>query len=270
LFTGAAAADRTVLPLVLLVDDNHELRKFLAGQLEDFYRVIEAKEGREALQLAEEFNPDLVLSDVMMPVMDGIQMLDQLKNNMITSHIPVILLTAKSSVENQVDGLRYGADYYITKPFHIDFIRAAIDHLLRQRKQLFESFLAYKRTIELSPSEIMITSRDEIFLKDIISIVEKGMTDPGFSIDEVAESVAMGRTTFYKKFKSLTHMAPVEFVRDMRLKRARQLFEAGENNVSEVAYAVGFNSASYFSTCFKEAYGISPSAFAKPGAAKTV
>jgi len=267
LFSDAAAA--TAMPLVLLVDDNNELRKFLAGQLEDFYRVLEAREGKEALQMAEEFNPDLILSDVMMPVMDGIEMLGRLKSNIATSHIPVILLTAKSSVENQVNGLQYGADYYITKPFHIDFIRAAIDNLLRQRKKLLESFLAHKRTIELSPSQVMITSKDEIFLKEIISIVEKGMTDPNFNIDTVAGSVAMGRTTFYKKFKSLTHLAPVEFVRDMRLKRARQLLEGGESNVSEIAYAVGFNSASYFSTCFKEAYGVSPSAFARPGAAKT-
>ncbi|MCX2479849.1 response regulator [Pedobacter sp. MC2016-15] len=258
------------LPLVLLVEDNPELRRFLAGQLEDYYRVMEAKDGREGLDMAMKFNPDLVLSDVMMPRMDGIQLLDQLKNDILSSHIPVILLTAKSSVEHQIEGLRYGADYYITKPFHIEFIVVAIDNLLKQRKQIFESFLAHKRTIELSPSEIMITSKDEIFLKEIIRIVEQGMTDPDFSIDEVAESVAMGRTTFYKKFKSLTNLAPVEFVRDMRLKRARQLFEAGENNVSEVAYAVGFNSASYFSTCFKEAYGVSPSVFAKTGLAKTV
>jgi ligand-binding sensor domain-containing protein/signal transduction histidine kinase/AraC-like DNA-binding protein len=263
-------ANHLGLPLLLLVDDNTELRTFLSGQLEDGYRVMEAKDGKKALQICLEFNPDLVLSDVMMPEMDGIQMLDQLKNNILTSHIPVILLTAKSSIENQVAGLKYGADYYITKPFHIDFIRAAIDSLLNQRKKLFESFLADKKTISLGPSEIMITSKDEVFLKEIISIVEKGMTDPDFSIDEVAESAAMGRTTFYKKFKSLTNLAPVEFVREMRLKRARQLFEAGESNVSEVAYTVGFNSASYFSTCFKEAYGVSPSAFAKAGNAKTV
>jgi ligand-binding sensor domain-containing protein/signal transduction histidine kinase/AraC-like DNA-binding protein len=265
-----AVTDNADMPLVLIVDDNNELRKFLADQLKEFYRVIGAIDGEEGLDMAFEYIPDLILSDVMMPKLDGIQMLDQLKNNMLTSHIPVVLLTAKSSIENQIEGLRYGADYYITKPFQTDFILASIDNLLKLRKKIFESFLSNKKTMELSPGEIFITSKDEIFLKETISIVENGMVDPEFNIDVVAESIGMGRTTFYKKFKSLTDLAPVEFVREMRLKRAKQLLEAGENNISEIAYAVGFNSAKYFSTCFKEEYGMSPSVYLKLGSAKTV
>jgi len=261
--------DQEEKPLVLITDDNAELRKFLAAQLKEFYRVMEASDGEEGLAMAFSVHPDLILSDVMMPKMDGIQMLDRLKNNMVTSHIPVILLTARSSIENQLEGLAYGADYYITKPFPTEFIVAAVSSLLKQRKRIFESLLTHKRTIELHPSEILITSKDETFLKRVISIVEQGMNDPEYNIDSVAESIAMGRTTFYKKLKSLTGLAPVEFVRDMRLKRARQLLEAGENNVSEIAYAVGFNSSRYFSTCFKEAYGVSPSAYAKNESAKT-
>lgn len=251
------------LPLVLLVDDNNELRKFLADQLSQYYRIVEAREGKEGLDLALELLPDLIISDVMMPVMDGIQLLDQLKHTLTTSHIPVILLTAKSSVENQIEGLKYGADYYITKPFQTDFILASIDNLLKQRKNVFESLLASKKTITLNPGEIVITSKDETFLKEIIDIVENGMIDVEFNIDAVAESIGMGRTTFYKKFKSLTNLAPVEFVREMRLKRARQFLDANEQNISEIAYAVGFNSAKYFSTCFKEEYGISPSEYLK-------
>ncbi|WEK18493.1 MAG: two-component regulator propeller domain-containing protein [Candidatus Pedobacter colombiensis] len=250
-------------PVVLVVDDNGELRKFLADQLNEFYQVLEASDGQQGLNMALKLIPDLILSDVMMPVMDGIQMLDHLKINESTSHIPVILLTAKSSVENQIEGLRYGADYYITKPFQTAFILASIENLLKQRQKIFESLLANKKTIELSPGEIFITSKDEVFLKDIIEIVEKGMIDPDFSIELVAESIGMGRTTFYKKFKSLTNMAPIEFVRQMRLKRAKQLLDTGEHNISEIAYAVGFNNAKYFSRCFKEDYGISPSEYLK-------
>jgi signal transduction histidine kinase/CheY-like chemotaxis protein/AraC-like DNA-binding protein len=250
-------------PVVLVVDDNGELRKFLADQLSGFYQVLEAGDGKQGLKMALEFVPDLILSDVMMPVMDGIALLNKLKNNETTSHIPVVLLTAKSSVEHQIEGLKYGADYYITKPFQTDFILASIANLLKQRQKIFESLLASKKTIELSPGAIFITSKDESFLKEIIEIVEKGMIDPDFNIEVVAESIGMGRTTFYKKFKSLTNLAPIEFVRDMRLKRGKQLLDAGGYNISEIAYTVGFNSAKYFSTCFKEDYGISPSEYLK-------
>lgn len=263
-----SAKEKDDLPLVLIVDDNNELRKFLVDQLSEYYRIEEARDGKEGFEAALRLIPDLILSDVMMPEMDGIQLLDKLKRNDITSHIPVVLLTAKSSVENQIEGLRYGADYYITKPFQTSFILASIDNLLRQRRKVFESLLLTKKTIELNPGEIVITSRDEIFLKEIIDIVENGMVDVEFNIDTVAESIGMGRTTFYKKFKSLTNRAPVEFVREMRLKRARQFLDADGQNISEIAYAVGFNSAKYFSTCFKEAYGMSPSEYLKSKAAK--
>lgn len=267
---GLALPDDKDMPLVLLVDDNNELRQFLADQLKQFYRIVEAKDGQEGLEMALELIPDLVLSDVMMPVLDGIQMLDDLKNNVITSHIPVILLTAKSSVENQIEGLKYGADYYITKPFQTDFILASIDNLLKQRRKIFDSLLVSKQTIGLNPGELFITSKDETFLKEIIDIVENGMVDPEFNIDAVAESIGMGRTTFYKKFKSLTNLAPVEFVREMRLKRAKQFLDTDGYNISEIAYSVGFNSAKYFSTCFKEHYGMSPSEYLKSRASKTV
>jgi signal transduction histidine kinase/ligand-binding sensor domain-containing protein/AraC-like DNA-binding protein len=266
---SSSPREKEALPLVLLVDDNNELRRFLADQLKEFYRVVEARDGKEGLEVALKLVPDLIMSDVMMPEMDGIELLDRLKSNVATSHIPVVLLTAKSSVENQIEGLKYGADYYITKPFQTNFILASIDNLLKQRKKVFESLLANKKTIELNPGEIVITSKDEIFLKEIIDIVENGMVDVEFNIDTVAESIGMGRTTFYKKFKSLTNLAPVEFVREMRLKRAKQFLDANGQNISEIAYAVGFNSAKYFSTCFKEEYGISPSEYLKSNGLKS-
>lgn len=255
--------EEAALPQVLIVEDNRELREFLCDQLHPYYTVITAEDGKEGYEKACQFLPDLVLSDVMMPNVNGIQLLDQLKTNVITSHIPVILLTAKSSVESQVEGLNYGADYYITKPFQTNLLLAAIDNIINQRKRIFETLLGDKPAIKLSPGEISITSKDETFLKEVISIVESGMEDPQFNIDTVATSLRMGRTTFYKKFKSLTNMAPVEFIRDMRLKRSKQLMDGGENNISEIAYLVGFSNAKYFSTCFKDHYQMTPSEYLK-------
>jgi DNA-binding response OmpR family regulator/nitrogen-specific signal transduction histidine kinase len=250
-------------PLLLVVEDNTDLRAFLRAQFITHYRVEVAENGEEGLAKAIELQPDLVLSDIMMSKMDGIQLLDKLKNNIATSHIPVILLTAKSAVESQIEGLEYGADYYITKPFRQDFLEAAIRNLINKRQQILASLLDNKKPIELEPGEVSITSRDETFLQQIVAIVEEKMTDVDFNIDTVAETIAMGRTTFYRKFKGLTGLAPVEFVREMRLKRAKQLLDAGAGNISEIAYSVGFNNAKYFSTCFKAKYEVTPTEYLK-------
>lgn len=256
--------EQTDMQLVLLVEDNSELRKFLSAQLAQFYRVVEAIDGVEGLKAAQSSMPDLIISDVMMPNMDGIQMLDHLKNDKETSHIPVILLTAKSSIESQIEGLKYGADFYITKPFYTDHILACVDNLLKQRRKIFEALYTNdKKIIQLKPDEILITSKDEQFLKDVIKIVEAGMGDSQFNIESVAGSVGLGRTTFYKKLKSLTGFAPIEFVKDIRLKRGKQLLESGEYTISEIAYMTGFSSSGYFSTCFKEKHKLSPSEYLK-------
>ncbi|WP_158651404.1 hybrid sensor histidine kinase/response regulator transcription factor [Pseudotamlana carrageenivorans] len=253
----------THAPLVLIVEDNDELRAFLRSQLRRFYRVVSASHGKEGLDLAIKKVPDLIISDVMMPVMDGIQFLEALKNTTETSHVPVILLTAKSSVESKIEGLNYGADYYITKPFDTEFLKASIENLISSRKKFFQTLQGNIKKIALEPSEIIITTKDEKFLKDIISIVEEGLSDPSFNINIIAKTIKMRRPTFNKKFKSLTGMTPVEFVRDMRLKRAKQFLDAGETDIADVAYKVGFNAAGYFSTCFKEVYNESPSDYVK-------
>lgn len=244
--------------LVLLVEDNPDLNSFLKNQLSSFYTVETAFDGAEGLQKAKTIQPDIIISDVMMPNMDGIEMLDKLKNTTETSHIPVILLTAKSSVESQVKGLNYGADYYITKPFSLDFLIASVKNLIRQRARLFEK-MVQRKTVELKPEEISITSKDETFLKKVVKIVSDNMDDPNFNIEAVAAQLNMVYNTFYKKFKSLTNLTPVEFLRDLRLQRAKEYLETGEYTVAEVAYMVGFNHAKYFSTCFKEKYKQSPS-----------
>ncbi|MGY5356190.1 two-component regulator propeller domain-containing protein [Wenyingzhuangia sp. IMCC45467] len=251
------------LPTVLIVEDNNELRRFLSNQLKKTYKIIRASNGKDGLEKAIAHIPDLILSDIMMPVMDGIEFLDKLKNNDTTSHIPIVLLTAKSTVDSKIEALNYGADYYITKPFDTNFLIASVDNLIQKRKKIFESLVADTKTVELSPSEIVVTTKDEAFLKDIIAVVEAEMINPDFKIESFAKSINMRRATFNRKFKSLTNMTAVEFVRDMRLKRAKQMLDAGEKNISEVAFDVGFNSAGYFSTCFKEKYNISPSEYIK-------
>lgn len=251
------------VPFLLIVEDNNELRAFLKSQLQRHYRVLEAANGKEGLEIATNKLPDLVISDVMMPEMDGIELLDALKNTIETSHIPVILLTAKSSVESQIEGLNFGADYYITKPFDTDFLMASIENLIKLRKRFFERLQMAVKTITLEPGEIVITTKDEQFLKDIIAIVEKGLTDSTFNIDTIANSMNMARVTFNRKFKSLTNSTPVEFVKEMRIKRAKQYLDAGETDIADIAYKVGFNSSGYFSTCFKEIYNMSPSDYLK-------
>ncbi len=246
-------------PLLLLVEDNLDMREFLRMQLAEIYRVETAADGSEGLEKLKQLMPDIILSDVMMPGMDGIAFIDKVKNDISTSHIPVVLMSARSAVEHQITGLNYGADYYLSKPFKNELLLAAINNILEQRKKLFEKLSGDKKVVSLAPGEIFVTSKDEVFLKNVLRIIDENMADPDFDIEMVSHLVNMGRANFYKKFKSLTQVAPVEFVRDMRLQRAKQYFDAGSGNVAEIAYTVGFSSPKYFSTCFRARYNISPS-----------
>ncbi|WP_025146527.1 hybrid sensor histidine kinase/response regulator transcription factor [Pedobacter jeongneungensis] len=250
-------------PLLLLVEDNSDLRTFLNLQLSQHYRVEVADNGQTGLNMARKLMPDLILSDVMMPEMDGIEMLEEIKNNNLTSHIPVILLTARSAVEHQLEGLRYGADYYVTKPFQNEFLLACITNLINQRKKITDKLIQGKKTRIPGPNEIVITHTDELFLKKIILFLEERMMEADFNIDDIAELMNMGRSTFYKKLKSLTTLTPVEFVSEIRIKRAKQYLDSGEYNISEIAYMVGFKNAKYFSTCFKEHLHLTPSDYLK-------
>lgn len=248
-------------PVLLLVEDSYELRSFLTKELEEHFKVICESDGLAGFIAATKMLPDLILSDVMMPVMDGIEMLDKLKNDQRTSHIPIVLLSARSSIESQLEGLRYGADHYFTKPFNKEMLVTAMQSLIKQRRKMFSEIK--DNAVELLPHHIAITAKDEAFLKKVINIVEESMADPDFNIEVLADKVAMGRTTFYSKFKSLTGTTAVDFVRDMRLARAKQLFDAGEERVSMVAFEVGFNHPKYFSSCFKEKYNASPTDYMK-------
>lgn len=193
-----------------------------------------------------------------MPGMDGIEMIDNLRNDFATSHIPIILLTAKSSIENIIEGIKYGADFYITKPFSMELLATSIATLIDKRKKIIERFYNQMKIVDLSPDEIIVTARDEEFLKQVIKIIEENMSNPNFHVDKIATSVGLGRTTFFKKLKGLTGFAPVEFMREMKLKRGYQLLESSEYTVSEIAFMLGFSDAGYFTKCFKEKFNSTP------------
>jgi len=249
------------VPSIVLVEDNDDLRAFLMSKLSEHFNVNTARDGEEGLRKAKEFVPDLILSDIMMPKMDGIQLLDALKNDIVTSHIPVVLLTAKTSIESQIEALEYGADYYIGKPFSVDLLQTVISSLIIQRGKLFKALLTGKKITDAVSGNI--TAYDQKFLEKVIKIVEERLVDTNFNIDDVSESIGMSRSAFFKKFKSLTNLAPVEFVRETRLTRAKEMFDSGEENVSTVAYSIGFNNPKYFSTCFKAQFNQTPTEYIK-------
>jgi signal transduction histidine kinase/ligand-binding sensor domain-containing protein/DNA-binding NarL/FixJ family response regulator len=251
-------------PTILIVEDNAELRDYLQKILSAHYNIVCANNGRVGLEKALESLPDLIISDIMMPGMNGIELLDKLRNEIKTSHIPIILLTAKNSLESEIEGLKYGADAYITKPFKMDFLKARVQNLLEQRKRIMEKAgMDGLRIMDLSPDQIVVTARDEEFIKNVIGTIEENMQNTGFNIESIASAVGMGRTTFFKKLKSLTGMAPIEFLRDMKLKRGYQLIETGEFTISEIAFKLGFSDAGYFTKCFKEKYNTTPTAIMK-------
>lgn len=255
---------------VLIIEDNTELRSFLNDILSGTYKVIEATNGQEGLEQALQYIPDFIISDVMMPVMDGLDMVKAIKEQRDICHIPIILLSAKSSLDDRISGLEHGIDDYITKPFSSTYLKIRIKYLLQQRKQLQELYLKqWSKTLKKTPVPIadieptppQITSFDEEFMKRVMEIMNNQIDNSDFIIDEFAKKLGMGRTVFYQKLKSLTGLSPIDFVREMRIKRAKQLAESGEYNVSTIAYMTGFNDPKYFSKCFKKRYGVSPSEF---------
>lgn len=190
--------------------------------------------------------------------MDGLAFLQQLKADDTTSHIPVILLTAKTGIETHILGLRYGADYYLPKPFDTELLNETIRKVLQQRATFFNTVLKNPQEEESVETEVVITEADKLFLKKVVEVVQQNIAEKDFNIDTVADLMNMSRSAFFKKFKSLTNLAPVEFVRDTRLDLARNLLAGSRKNISEIAYATGFNNPKYFSTCFKAKFGLSP------------
>ena len=249
--------ENTNRPTVLVIDDNTDIRQYERTLLQDEYVVLEAADGKEGLAVALKEVPDLVICDVMMPVMDGLELTERLKTNTATSHIPVIMLTAKNLEEHRAEGYEHGADSYITKPFHSKVLLARIENLLRQR-QLLKNLYQGAQEAEKEISESHLEDRDKQFLKQLQAIIQKNLSDSEFGVEDMGQQIGLSRVQLYRKVKAMTGSSVVDLLRKARLAKARRLLETRSMSVSEVAYEVGFSAPSYFTKCFKEEYGMLP------------
>jgi CheY-like chemotaxis protein len=248
---------------ILIVEDNADIRNYIKNILGTGFIFEEAENGQVALDLMELHEFDLVISDIMMPVMDGIEMCNLMKSSIETDHIPIILLTAKTDIENHIEGLSVGADSYITKPFHPKHLKVSVTKLIELRDLLKER---YSRKIifgEFNSIQQETDSPEEIFLRKAISVVLEKMIDSEFSGNNLAKELNLSRMGLHRKIKALTGQATGEFIRNLRLKKARDLLTIEGKNVSDVCYEVGFSSPSYFSTCFNVLYKMSPSEYVR-------
>lgn len=243
-------------PLVLIIDDNNGMRAYLRSILQDKYNVSEATNGEQGLEKARREVPKLVVCDVMMPVMDGLEFTKRLKEDTATSHIPVVLLTARSLSEQRKEGYDTGADSYITKPFSGQVLLSRIENLLRSRIMLRSVFAGDKRETE---EEAKLNEADKTFVGRLRTAIQENLGDSDFSVERLGEEIGLSRVQLYRKVKALTGQTPVELLRKARLTKARQLLEKTEKSVSEIAYEVGFTSPSYFNKCFKDEFDINPS-----------
>lgn len=243
---------------ILLIEDDNDVREFLLSELESCFDLKVASDGKAGIVMAKELDVDLIVSDVMMPGMNGFELTKRLKNSFETSHIPIILLTALSTDENVLEGTESGADAYITKPFSPQLLMARILQLLNQREILRQKFGKVPQEIR---SAMLRNEQDSLFVKRLDSIVYSRLGEQDLSVDKVAGLLHLGRTIFYKKVRGTTGYTPNEYIRVIRLRKAAELLKEGEKNVSEVAYAVGFDNPYYFSKCFKEQFGMPPSQY---------
>ena len=248
----------TELQKILIVEDNNELREFLSDYLSSAYHVLTANNGFEGLEICESENPDLIISDVMMESMDGLQFCETIKSTPEISHIPVILMTALASVENKMTGYKVGADDYITKPFEPELLKIRVGNILENLKNARNGFA---QNVHVSARELTISKIDEDFMQQIIDLLEKNLDNSGFDIDSFCRNIGVSSSQLYRKIKSITGLSPNEFIRTYRLKKAAVLIQESTLNISEIAYKVGFNDALYFSKCFKKQFGTTPSLY---------
>lgn len=244
---------------ILIVDDSQDMRNFLSTILSRDYNIESAADGEEAKQIVRTQPIDLVVTDLMMPKVDGLELTQFIKKNPDIDYIPVILLTAKTAIESRLEALKYGADDYITKPFEPEYIRARVHNLLAQRNQLEQSYR--QRLMRLEPQKTDEPIPGDAFLAKLLDVMNKQMDNNTLTVDELVDEMGMGRTVFFNKLKNMTGLSPVEFIREMRIKRAAQLLEERKYNITEVTYMVGMNDSRYFAKCFKNTYGVTPSEY---------
>ena len=256
--TEQALADE--MSTVLIVDDNADIRAYLRTILQDKYQVNEAADGQQGLVIANEIVPDLIVSDVMMPVMNGLEFCQRVKSGTATSHIPVILLTARALSQHQIEGYESGADAYITKPFSAELLLARISNLLKSRLVLKNLFSTGTNNDNEETNEApQIVLKEDTFLLKFRDYIEKNMADSDLSVETIGAELGLSRVQLYRKIKALTGQSPVELLRTARLQKGRELLQTTDKTISEVAYEVGFTAPSYFTKCFKDEFGISPS-----------
>ncbi len=257
-----AALEESDHPHILIAEDNPDMRTYIREALEGQFNLSEAQDGQEGWEKAQESQPDLIISDVMMPRMDGIELCEKLKTHELTSHIPVILLTAKADRSSRLQGLETGADDYLAKPFDEEELLVLISNRIEQRRRMRERF---KSNIHIGPKEVSVTSADQQFLEKAMAIVEENMSNDAFSVDDLAQEVGMSNRQLQRKFNALVDQSPNQFIRTMRLRRAAQLLTANSDSVSQIAYQVGFSSLSYFNKAFKEEFDMTPGEYGEKG-----
>lgn len=250
---------------ILLVEDNDSLRNFLRNVLTENYDVIEAVNGKEGLEKTLSHLPEIVVSDVKMPIMDGLDMVKAIKENKNICHTPIVLLSTKSSLDDRINGIEYGIDDYITKPFSTTYLKARIASIINIRKQLQNSYRNFLLDTNLSPNitpaEPLITPYDKVFIDQLVKLMEENMNNSELVVEDLAKEFAMGRTLFYNKVKSIVGVSPIEFINQIRIKRAVQLLDGGNQNISDVAFLTGFSDPKYFSRCFKKSIGLTPTQY---------
>jgi YesN/AraC family two-component response regulator len=246
--------------VVLIVENNDDARFFLRQMFSGQYQIIEAGSGKEGLRKANEISPDLIISNVIMPEMDGYRFCEHIKTNRLTSHIPVILLTVRNDHESRLTGLATGADGYLAKPFDTNELKLIVRNQLEQRKRVQERFSSRGATAD--SNAFANTSFDEKFLNRVLAIIENRMSDEHFSIEELSREAGYSNMHFYRKIKALAGRTPSQFLRTIRLNRAAELLRIKSDSVTQIAYTVGFKDLSYFNKCFKEHFGITPGKFA--------
>ena len=245
-------------PTVLVVEDNPDMLTFVVRQLSRDYTVLTATNGAEALKVLDGNYVNLVISDVVMPVMDGFELCKTIKSDLNYSHIPVILLTAKTNIQSKIEGMELGADAYIEKPFSVEYLQACASNLIQNREKLRQAFA---ESPFIAANTMALTKADEEFIKRLNEVIQINYANPEFSMDDMADNLNMSRSNFYRKIKGVLDLSPNEFLRLERLKKAAQLLKEGENRVNEICYMVGFNSPSYFAKCFQKQFGVLPKDF---------
>ena len=245
---------------ILIVEDNNEIRRYLNNGLADLFNTLEAGNGEEALEKLKDNEVDVIVTDVMMPVMDGIKLCKNVKQNIRTCHIPVIILSAKTDIKDQMEGLQMGADDYIPKPFSLAILTTKIQNMMRTRRRMLDK---YAKSLEVEPEKITFNAMDEALLKRAMAIVEKNMDNIEFSTDEFAREMNMSRSNLHLKLKAITGESTIDFIRKIRFNEAAKLLKDGRYTVAEVSTMVGFNTPSYFATSFKKYFGCLPTEYIK-------